>query len=117
MESSSGERDLRLMINIRLNLSHSMLLQPRGQITFSCALSTVIQSKELILSLYAVLAWVHLDCCVQDGIVLQYVQRKAAKLVKGLEDLYYGEKKLRTLELSCLEKRWLRGNFIRSKTL
>uniref|UniRef100_A0A8C5PX62 Reverse transcriptase domain-containing protein n=1 Tax=Leptobrachium leishanense TaxID=445787 RepID=A0A8C5PX62_9ANUR len=118
---SKQEKDLGIIIDFKLsNNVQCQTAAAKASKVLACIKRGVHSRDEnIILPLYKSMVRPHLEYAVQfwapvlkkDIISLEKVQRRATKLIRGMEGLSY-EERLTSLNLFSLEKRRLRGDLI-----
>jgi len=101
LESSSEEKDLGVSVDERLNMTQQCVLAAlkANYILGNIKGSVTSRSKAVILPLCSALMRHHLEYCIQfwrpqhkkDVELLEEVQRRATKMIRGLKHLSYEE--------------------------
>uniref|UniRef100_A0A8C3PDM1 Reverse transcriptase domain-containing protein n=1 Tax=Chrysemys picta bellii TaxID=8478 RepID=A0A8C3PDM1_CHRPI len=121
LEVTEEEKDLGVLVDHRMTVSRQCdVAMKKANAVLGCIRRGISnRDKEVLLPLYKALVRPHLEYCVQfwspmfkrDELKLERVQRRATRMIRGMENLLY-ERRLEELGLFTLTKRRLRGDMI-----
>uniref|UniRef100_A0A8C3FKP1 Reverse transcriptase domain-containing protein n=1 Tax=Chrysemys picta bellii TaxID=8478 RepID=A0A8C3FKP1_CHRPI len=119
LEVTEEEKDLGVLVDHRMTMSRQcdMAVKKANAVLGGIRRGTSSKDKEVLVPLYKALVRPHLEYCVQfwspmfkkDEFKLEQVQRRATRMIRGMENLSY-ERGLKELGLFSLTKRGLRGD-------
>ncbi|CAM5140517.1 unnamed protein product [Natator depressus] len=121
LEITEEEKDLGVLVDHRMTMRCQCDMEvKKANAVLGCIRRGISsRDKEVLVPLYKALVSPHLEYCVQfwspmfktDEFKLEQVQRRATRMIRGMENLSY-ERRLRELGLFSLTKRRLRGDMI-----